>query len=55
VYGTYIAGINNIEEKIAGKTSGWVYYVNGKFAQYSCGKFKVSKGDKILFHYSCHP
>ncbi len=52
-YGKYINGINNINEKIAGKTSGWTYYVNGEFPMYSADKYKVKKNDKIRFHYSC--
>ena len=52
-YGKYINGINNINEKIAGKTSGWTYYVNDEFPMHSTDKLKVKKGDKIRFHYSC--
>ncbi len=53
-FGKYISDINNIGEKDAGPTSGWTYYVNGEFAQYSCAKYKVKNGDRILFTYSCH-
>ena len=49
-YGKYINGINNINEKIAGKTSGWTYYVNDEFPMHSTDKLKVKKGDKIRFH-----
>ena len=41
MYGVYIAGINNIDEKDCGDESGWLYSVNGKFPSITCGKQKV--------------
>lgn len=52
-YGKYVAGINGINEKEVGPTSGWTYYVNGSFPMKSMSKYKVQKGDSILIHYSC--
>lgn len=40
-YGTYIYGIGNIEEKICGDTSGWMYSVNGSFPGKSRSKSVV--------------
>ena len=53
VYGVYIAGINNIDEKDCGDESGWLYSVNGKFPSITCGKQKVKPNDEILFTYTC--
>lgn len=52
-YGIYVAGINNLDEFDCGSTSGWLYYVNGERPPYTCGKYRVSKGDKIVFSYTC--
>ncbi len=52
-YGIYIAGFNNIDEKDCGQTSGWLYYVNAKQPQQSCGRYTVKNGDSIVFSYTC--
>lgn len=53
VYGIYVVGINNLDEFDCGTASGWVYTVNGKSPSYTCGKYKVSVGDEIVFKYVC--
>ncbi len=53
VYGIYISGINNIDEKDCGDESGWLYSVNGKFPSITCGKKEVNPNDEILFTYTC--
>mgnify|MGYP002619702232 CR=1 FL=1 len=53
VYGIYVEGINNISEKNFGKYSGWMYSVNGTPPPISCGKFKASPSDEIIFYYTC--
>lgn len=53
VYGIYVQGINNIYEKNFGKYSGWMYSVNGTPPPISCGKFKASPSDEIIFYYTC--
>ncbi|MGN1421020.1 MAG: DUF4430 domain-containing protein [Eubacterium sp.] len=52
-YGVYVAGINNIDEKDCGKSSGWIYSVNDAFPQKSCGLYKLSNGDRVVFSYTC--
>lgn len=52
-YGIYVAGFNNIDEKDCGSESGWLYKVNGKMPNKSCGNYKVSNGDNIVFTYTC--
>ena len=47
----YIEGINNIFEKDAGKTSGWMYKVNGKLPNESAGERLCRQGDKIEWGY----
>jgi hypothetical protein len=53
VYGTYIVGINNIDEFDCGNESGWLYSVNGTQPNLSCSSYNVSSGDKIEFTYTC--
>lgn len=52
-FGIYVIGINNIDEKDCGKSSGWLYSVNDVFPQKSCGLYKLSNGDKVVFSYTC--
>lgn len=51
--GMYVSGINNIDELDCGKESGWLYYVNGKMPNITCSKYKLNKGDKVVFSYTC--
>lgn len=53
VYGIYVQAINNIRETDFGKYSGWMYSVNGTPPSISCGKFKASPSDDIIFYYTC--
>lgn len=52
-YGTYVAGINNIDEKDCGSQSGWIYKVNNVSPSKSCAKYKLKNGDAITFSYVC--
>lgn len=49
----YIEGIGNIYEKDCGELSGWMFSVNGEFAQTGASNITVSDGDKISFFYTC--
>lgn len=53
IYGIYVQAINNIRETDFGKYSGWMYSVNGTPPPISCGKFKASPSDEIIFYYTC--
>lgn len=53
IYGTYVAGINNLDEFDCGSQSGWLYSVNSKFPSVSCSKQKVNQNDSIKFEYTC--
>ena len=53
VYGIYVSGIKNIDEFDCGKSSGWVYTVNGKSPPKSCGKYEIENGDEIVFKFVC--
>lgn len=53
IYGIYVQAINNIREMDFGKYSGWMYSVNGTPPPISCGKFKASPSDEIIFYYTC--
>lgn len=47
----YVEGIGSIFEKDAGKTSGWMYLLNGKTTNDSASALKVQDGDEILWYY----
>lgn len=49
----YIEGINNIYEMDFGKSSGWIYFVNGESPSIGCGNYELSDGDNIQWHYTC--
>lgn len=49
----YIEGIGNLYEFDCGELSGWMYRVNGEFPNYGCSKYKLKKGDKIEWLYTC--
>lgn len=53
MYGTYVAGINNLDEKDCTKGGGWVYKVNGTYPPKSADKYRLSNGDKVVFSYTC--
>ena len=49
----YVAGIDGLYEFDCGKSSGWMYRVNGKFPNYMAGKCKLHDGDKVEWLYTC--
>lgn len=51
-YGVYVAGINNLDEFDCGSQSGWKYKVNGVDANRSCGYYKLTGGEDIVFYYT---
>lgn len=54
LYSTYyIKGIHNLYEFDCGDESGWMYSVNGKDPGSGCNKYKLAKGDQVVFHYTC--
>lgn len=52
-YGKYIKGLANIYAGDFGDMSGWLFKVNGDFAEVSCSAYKLSDGDDIELVYSC--
>ena len=53
MYGTYVSGINNIDEFDCGKQSGWMYSINGNRPNVSASSQRVTDGDEITFEYVC--
>jgi len=49
----YVEGINYLYEFSCGDLSGWMYSVNGDFAQTSCDSYILSDGDEIKWIYTC--
>ena len=50
-YGMYIVGFNEIDEKDCGGTSGWTYYVDGKFPNVAVDKYNLKGGENIELKY----
>ena len=50
----YVEGIANIYEFDFGEQSGWIYKVNGEVPSYGCSRYKLKKGDKIEWVYTCN-
>lgn len=48
----YIAGINGLYEFDYGDLSGWMYAVNGEFADRGCGEYALNDGDVITWEYT---
>ena len=51
--GKYVEGINHLYEFDCGKTSGWMYKVNGWYPNYGCSSYKLKDGDSIVWSYTC--
>lgn len=49
---SYVEGIANLYEFDQGAGSGWLFKVNGQFADKSAGAVKLSKGDVVEWIYS---
>lgn len=52
-YGTYVVGINNLDEFDCGTQSGWLYKINSAYPNISSSKQKVNPNDAITFEYTC--
>lgn len=51
-YGLYVEGINGLMEMQHGKTSGWMYAVNGEFPERSADQQVVNAGDTVVWTYT---
>ena len=52
---SYITGIGGLNEKDCGRTSGWMYRVNGSAPPKSINKYVLSDGDTIEWYYVTSP
>ena len=52
-YGTYVSGINHVSEGSCGKSSGWMFKVNGTTPDVGADSYKLKAGDKVEFFYIC--
>jgi hypothetical protein len=50
----YIEGINNVYEMDFGKSSGWIYFVNGESPSVGSESYELADGDEIEWHYTCN-
>lgn len=53
IKGYYITGIGGLSEFDCGKSSGWLYRVNGWYPNYGCYSCYLKSGDKVVFAYTC--
>lgn len=51
-YGTYVSGINNLDEFDCARQSGWLYYVDNNYQNVSCDKRIIKPNETITFHYT---
>ena len=49
----YVKGMNHLYEYSCGSLSGWLFRVNGVFADTSCSDIKLKNGDIVEWIYSC--
>jgi hypothetical protein len=51
--GGYISEVGNFAEFDCGALSGWLYSVNGVYADRSASKYEIKDGDKVVLRYTC--
>lgn len=51
--GYYVSAINGLAEKQCGTYSGWMYSVDGEYPNKTCGDYKLSGSEKIVWVYTC--
>jgi hypothetical protein len=51
--GGYISEVGNFAEFDCGALSGWLYSVNGVYADRSSSKYEIKDGDNIALRYTC--
>lgn len=49
----YIQSIHNLPEKLFDGSGGWMYSVNGDYANVGCKEYKLKNGDYVQWRYSC--
>lgn len=49
----YVEGINNLYQMDCGSESGWMYKVDGWFANCGCSAYTLSGGENIAWCYTC--
>ena len=50
---SYVEGINHIYEFSCGELSGWMYKVNGEFANKGCNAYVLNNSDTIEWVFTC--
>ena len=48
----YMKGIANLYEYDFGELSGWMYCVNGDYADVGCGEYELREGDIVEWRYT---
>lgn len=52
-YGKYVKGIGQIYSGDCGDMSGWMFQVNGVYAEESCDAYEMQEGDVITWMFIC--
>ena len=50
--GAYVEGIGYLYEYAFGNLSGWLYRVNGAFADVGCSQYRLQEGDAVEWMYT---
>ena len=50
---SYVQGINYLYEFSCGDLSGWMYSVNGSFANVGCNDYELKDADYVKWQYTC--
>lgn len=50
--GYYVQGIDYLYEFAAGKSSGWMFTVNGEAPNYGCDQVTLNDGDTVCWYYT---
>ena len=50
--GTYVRGIGYLYEYAFGDLSGWMYKVNGVYADVGCSQYRLRDGDRVEWVYT---
>lgn len=51
--GGYVQSIGYLMEGCCGRSSGWMYTVNGEVPRYGCGQYQLNDRDRISWQFVC--
>lgn len=51
--GGYVQSIGYLIEGCCGRSSGWMYTVNGEVPHYGCGQYQLNDSDRVYWQFVC--